>query len=387
MDGTNRRFGTGFLPDPPDARDHAFMPPPRAGKLPPIADLSPRYPTALDQGLCNTCTSNATANALLFLVRSLGLAAEPQSRLFIYWNGRKLSGAPVEADPGLNIRDAMKAVAQFHSVPETAWPYDVPTRIFVEPDVEARRLSQAPETFSYEKVDQTESAVKQAIAAGHPVILGILLRDSFHNVGADGVCVMTGPEAGWHAVAIVGYNDETRRFKLQNSWGTQWGANGFFELDYAYVTDPATASDLWTVTLFRDAPDEPAIVMTIHHAGKSLAVPPVSAPAGSPVVLGAETSWEMAPVGPDTYTLRPKGDSLFVSCRADGVVETSPAATHWTFTSINDKLRVFTISVAGAPPLTAPDAKFLTVGRAGNLTLQRRLPPGQGAANQQFTVK
>jgi C1A family cysteine protease len=36
---------------------------------------------------------------------------------------------------------------------------------------------------------------------------------------------------------------------VRNSWGADWGQNGYFSMPYEYLTDPHLASDLWTVRL------------------------------------------------------------------------------------------------------------------------------------------
>ena len=52
---------------------------------------------------------------------------------------------------------------------------------------------------------------------------------------------------GGHAVMCVGYDDASQRFIVMNSWGTTWGAKGFFTIPYAYISDSNLADDLWTV--------------------------------------------------------------------------------------------------------------------------------------------
>ena len=37
---------------------------------------------------------------------------------------------------------------------------------------------------------------------------------------------------GGHDMKAVGYNDETRKIKIKNSWGTSFGKNGYIEMDY-----------------------------------------------------------------------------------------------------------------------------------------------------------
>ena len=43
-----------------------------------------------------------------------------------------------------------------------------------------------------------------------------------------------------HCMTIVGYDDKEQVFIIANSWGTEWGDNGYFYLDYAFVNN-----DFW----------------------------------------------------------------------------------------------------------------------------------------------
>jgi C1A family cysteine protease len=52
---------------------------------------------------------------------------------------------------------------------------------------------------------------------------------------------------GGHAVMAVGYDDATREFLVRNSWGTDWGLEGYFKIPYAYLLSPKLASDFWTI--------------------------------------------------------------------------------------------------------------------------------------------
>jgi C1A family cysteine protease len=47
-------------------------------------------------------------------------------------------------------------------------------------------------------------------------------------------------------VLMVGYDDSQIRFIVRNSWGTQWGLQGYFLMPYAYLTNRHLASDFWS---------------------------------------------------------------------------------------------------------------------------------------------
>ena len=43
---------------------------------------------------------------------------------------------------------------------------------------------------------------------------------------------------GFHAVLIVGYDDETETLDVLNSHGADWGDDGYFKMKCAYALNP-----------------------------------------------------------------------------------------------------------------------------------------------------
>ncbi len=52
---------------------------------------------------------------------------------------------------------------------------------------------------------------------------------------------------GGHAILLVGYDDAKQLFLARNSWGKDWGQEGYFQLPYDYVGDPTLASGFWVI--------------------------------------------------------------------------------------------------------------------------------------------
>jgi C1A family cysteine protease len=70
------------------------------------------------------------------------------------------------------------------------------------------------------------------------------------HVGDTGVIPMPGPteqKDGGHAMLIVGYNNADRTFLVRNSWGTEWGQQGYGTMPYDYILSPTLTWDLWTI--------------------------------------------------------------------------------------------------------------------------------------------
>jgi C1A family cysteine protease len=81
-------------------------------------------------------------------------------------------------------------------------------------------------------------AVCQMLSENKPVIIGMELPRSFHNVGNDGIFNPANNEPvmpnSAHAMCVVGYDDNKMggAFKVVNSWGNDWGDKGFFWVKY-----------------------------------------------------------------------------------------------------------------------------------------------------------
>ena len=118
-----RKATYGWLPDIPDARDHLYgavrkIP----AKLPASVDLRPGCSRVEDQGDLGSCTANALAGALEFLMKKDKVKFSDVSRLFIYYNERVVENS-VKTDSGAMLRDGIKTLAKQGACSEKSWPY------------------------------------------------------------------------------------------------------------------------------------------------------------------------------------------------------------------------------------------------------------------------
>ena len=75
-------------------------------------------------------------------------------------------------------------------------------------------------------------------------MFGFVVYDSFEcprggedRRGAD--AARPRAQLGGHAVMAVGYDERKQRFIVRNSWGKNWGMNGYFTLPYPYLLQPS----------------------------------------------------------------------------------------------------------------------------------------------------
>jgi len=91
-------------------------------------------------------------------------------------------------------------------------------------------------------------AIKRELALGRALVLGMHVGSTWQRYSG-GIIEREESPTGGHAMAIIGYNDDQRCLTFQNSWGKNWGEDGFARVSYecvkreqlgawAIVTDP-----------------------------------------------------------------------------------------------------------------------------------------------------
>lgn len=191
-----------------------------------------------DQGDLGSCSGNAITNAYELQVKRLYPDKFTElSRLFVYYNSRLLDNAVME-DQGAYIRDGMKAVQKFGICSEQLWPYNI-SKFTVRPTDECYSDALSRMITSYQSLD-TIDEVLQAINNNKPVVIGITVYDSFNLVSKKNPVIpmpatYEKDTGGGHAMTVIGYDMDKRQFLVKNSYGTDWGDQGYGWLSFDYV--------------------------------------------------------------------------------------------------------------------------------------------------------
>lgn len=245
----NKKWG--WKPDIPDIRDFTYKVNRSIAILPPMVDLRPLCPPVYDQDSLGSCTGQAIAAAIQFnQIKKKDPHTFLPSRLFIYYNERVMEGT-VDQDSGAMIRDGMKSVNVQGVCPETLWPYDI-NEFKTKPIVMAYNEGLNYQTIVYSRVPQDLYSLKSCLAGGDPIVFGFAVYQSFETeeVAKTGIGIMptsNDNQLGGHAVLCVGYDDSKECFIIRNSWGDNWGQDGYFTLPYAYLTNNNLADDFWVI--------------------------------------------------------------------------------------------------------------------------------------------
>ena len=288
-----RRLGMGWLPDYPDFRDltveHdevstrlqglgqkdsikkmlAKTGTKKTGKtvLPNSVSLVQWFSPIEDQGQLGSCTANAGVGMVEYFERRAFGKHVDASRLFLYKATRNLMMQ--KGDSGAFLRTAMGALVLFGVPPEEYWPYNI-ANFDKEPTAFCYAFAQNYQAISYYRLDppgttpaQLLLQIKTNLAAGLPSMFGFTVYSSISQAGNDDgkIPYPTKGEKieGGHAIVVAGYDDTmkiknaivggvetTGAFLIRNSWGADWGQNGYGWLPYEYVLQ-GLADDWWSL--------------------------------------------------------------------------------------------------------------------------------------------
>lgn len=75
-------------------------------------------------------------------------------------------------------------------------------------------------------------AIQVSVQRRAPVCFGLYVNNLFSNLKGKGSVFRPDGTGGGHALAVVGYDNRSRLLKVMNSWGKDWGDDGFFWISY-----------------------------------------------------------------------------------------------------------------------------------------------------------
>ncbi len=175
------------------------------------------------------------------------------------------------------------------------------------------------QSTSWTRVESTVEALKTAVYARGPVNTAYMVYADFSKYRGGVYEYTSGGLQGGHGVVIVGYDDNQQCFIVKNSWGKNWGENGYFRIAYSQIHNKVKFG-------------QPAVVLgdEIDHSDQEDDHdPPIPDP----------LTWKSAPsaVGSKTITMTaeqasdPSGAEYFFECTSgdghDSGWQDSPAYT------------------------------------------------------------
>lgn len=206
-------------------------------------------PPVQDQGEVGACTAHAAVAILGYNMLSRRQPLTLRSRLFAYYNARALEGT-AGIDSGATLRDMTNGLAKNGICDEELWPYN-PDQLTLRPTRSSYSAASSNQIRIYARLNDLNDMLA-CLAAGHPFMFGFTVYTGFESDEVTKTGVLNLPAAGegqvgGHAVCAVGYDQESQRFIIRNSWGDDWGQAGYFTMPFAYLSDRDLSDDFWTI--------------------------------------------------------------------------------------------------------------------------------------------
>jgi C1A family cysteine protease len=188
----------------------------------------------LNQGNCGSCVAFSTVGTLETQVNITsgipGLNPAFSAEALFMCGG-------ASCDAGWEPKDAAKFLKSTGIPDEACMPYtsgatgnDVSCS-----DACSDRASRSLKIVGYKAPSsgwgRDDAAVKAALLNG-PVVTTLTVYTDFLYYTAGVYKHVTGKAEGGHAVSIVGYDDNQGAWIIRNSWGADWGQNGFALVSY-----------------------------------------------------------------------------------------------------------------------------------------------------------
>jgi C1A family cysteine protease len=208
----------------------------------------------LNQKDLGACTANATSNAILFYLKKNQKKEYQPSRLYIYYFSRLLENT-INEDSGCTIRNVLKAINLYGACDEFLYPYKIKKYKNKPPYECIKNAKQNIKHIEYISISQNLNIIKNCIYQQHLIIFGIEIYDSFKNdcTLQNGNVPMPNINLenylGLHCILLIGYDDKQKIFICQNSWGSDVGRNGLFNIPYNYILSNRLAADFWIINI------------------------------------------------------------------------------------------------------------------------------------------
>ena len=208
-------------------------------------DLRENFPKIKNQGQQGSCAPHALTSIYEYILRTNKAEKADLSEAFLYYNARK-KARQENQDIGSCYNLAVESLVEFGICEEMYMQYKE-NDFSTPPSQEAFDNALLRRVRKAVNVKRNLNDLKSALEDGYPIAITALLYDSFGN-GTKGIVSLPTQEDlnsaqqemnknRCHAMVLCGFNDEKKLFIVRNSWGTDFGDNGYCYMPYSYITN------------------------------------------------------------------------------------------------------------------------------------------------------
>ena len=224
--------------------------------LPPSADLSAWLPAVGNQGQQSSCTAWSTTYYMrsFYVNRSTNNTDRQQSLSpsFVY---NQLARRGSSCSEGLAISRALDFLQNRGAPLLDSFPYALSTCEAL-PNSNVSEQAGNFRIRDWKRLDRGKlDDIKGEIASGNPVVIAMLLPNSFTAHKGSTIYDDQTVTQNAHAMTVIGYDDNRRAFRLINSWGKEWGDRGYAWVSYR--TFQSTVPEMYAARVDFQPPPKP----------------------------------------------------------------------------------------------------------------------------------
>lgn len=207
--------------------------------LPEDFDLSMLLPPIGNQGRQGSCTSWATTYYLKSFQEHLesGLPYSQDRLMSPAYTYNQITQGICE---GTSFEDTLNILIENGTTTLASFPY-LDNSCNIQPNDVQNAEAEVNKIADYKYLSGIDMVLemKALINEQTPILIAAFLTPEFGVVDNQGLTayrphtVNYSEAGGCHAMLVVGYSDINNAFKVVNSWGSDWGDNGFVWIDYA----------------------------------------------------------------------------------------------------------------------------------------------------------
>jgi hypothetical protein len=222
-------------------------------------------PAVRNQEQIGSCTGfcGTEANEITQYYYNSNVWGPVLSPLYLYYIERvKIQGQKITVDEGAEMVDIPEALQKYGECIETDYAYPTNQSETAGPSSKAYKtaptaaavsnallyeIGQSPSNYAMVAQGDTATVIS-LLRQNIPVCMGFNVYDNskytifeglnttsytYNPLTANGAIVSGASLLGGHANIIYGYNNTLKVFLMENSWGTDWGNNGYWYLPYS----------------------------------------------------------------------------------------------------------------------------------------------------------
>jgi hypothetical protein len=213
------------------------------------------FPEITNQGYIGACVPTCISTVYYYLtMKQSNYINFRISRLYLYYQVRKLYD-DLDNDNGSTIIDCINILHTDGILPEFLYPY-INDNLYKNPNKFLEKYSKFCKCLGFENVKRNQ--IKNKILLDFPILCGIKIFKNIDDKKVKKTGIIEIPNnindsdnllgdnlLGGHCIILIGFDDNTKYYKFINSWGSNWGDNGFGYLPYEYITSEYLSDEFY----------------------------------------------------------------------------------------------------------------------------------------------